>query len=49
MKNFADDMAGAILDILKLVCYFVAGGLIVTVLLYAITWGIEWILVPIMT
>lgn len=49
MENFMKDLVGAMLDILKWVGYFIAGGLIVTVFLYAITWGIESILVPIFT
>lgn len=49
MENFMSDLAGAVLDILKWVCYFLAGALIVTVFMYALVWGIEWILVPIMT
>lgn len=49
MKNFADDMAGAVLDVLKWVCCFAAGALIVTIFMYVLKWGIEWILVPIMT
>lgn len=36
MKSFIDDLAGAIFDILKLFCYFLAGGVIVSGAMYAI-------------
>lgn len=36
MRSFTDDLAGAIFDILKLVCYYLAGVLIVSVVLYAL-------------
>ena len=49
MKSFAADLVGAVLDNLKLICYFFAGVLIVTVVMYIIKWAIEWILVPLLT
>ena len=49
MKSFVLDLFGAVSDNLKLVCYFFAGVLIVTVVMYLIKWAIEWILVPILT
>lgn len=38
MRSFIDDLAGAIFDILKLFCYFLAGVVIVSGAMYGIVW-----------
>lgn len=43
MLKFIDDLAGAIFDLIKLFCYFLAGVLIVGVPLYGIAWFFTWI------
>ena len=37
INRLVDDTSGAIFDVVKLICYFLAGGLIVSAVLYAIT------------
>lgn len=49
MKSFVVDLVGAISDNVKLICYFFAGVVIVTIVMHIIKWAIEWILVPILT
>ncbi|MDN7240684.1 hypothetical protein QWY14_02730 [Planococcus sp. N028] len=36
MKAFMNDLIGAIFDVLKLVCYFLAGVAIVSIVMYAV-------------
>lgn len=43
MMSFINDLAKAILVILRYFTYFLAGVMIVAVLLYLITWIFEWL------
>ncbi|MEH7225783.1 hypothetical protein V7112_18385 [Bacillus sp. JJ1566] len=48
MMKFVDDLAGAIYDvfkfILKSICYFLAGGIIVAIPMYFIVWLVSMVL-----
>ncbi|WP_255507906.1 hypothetical protein [Lysinibacillus sp. BW-2-10] len=44
MLKFIDDFAGAVSDIVKSICYFIAGTLIVGVPLFILAKFLEWIL-----
>ena len=43
MFKYIDDMAGAIFDIFKYICYFFAGAIIVGAPLYLIAKLFEWL------
>ncbi len=49
MISFMKDLIGATSDILRWICYFLAGAFIVTAFMYILKWSIEWILVPLLT
>lgn len=49
MLSFIKDLIGATSDILRWICYFLTGVVIVTVFMYILKWIIEWIFVPLLT
>lgn len=43
MLKFLDDVAGAVFDIVKMICHFIAGFLIIGVPLFILAKFFEWI------